>query len=111
MDKAQENIRRAFQLMRDVAANPDHFPDRFVAIPLDPKMIAGIFTEERIRLLKEIREQGPFHSVGQLASRVHRDETRVSRDLRFLVDAGLASTRRRGKAKEVSGTNRPIVIQ
>lgn len=111
MDKAQENIRRAFQLMRDVAAHPDHFPDRFVAIPLDPEMISRIFTEERIRLLKELRERGPFRSVGKLADRVKRDETRVSRDLRFLVDAGLASTQRRGKSKEVRGTDRPIVIQ
>ena len=93
------------------AANPDHFANQFVAIPLDPKMMAGIFTEERIRLLKELRERGPFPGVGQLAGRVHRDATRVSRDLRFLVDAGLATTRRRGKAKEVTGTDRPIVIQ
>jgi len=110
MGEAERNIERAFRLMREVAKEPGRFPPRFIAIPLDPALVGTIFTPERIRLLKELRDRGPVESMGSLAGRVHRDQTRVSRDVQFLADAGLVVTERHGKSKRVRATERPIVI-
>lgn len=111
MGRAETNIRKAFQIMREIAANPDSYPDKFVAVPLEPDIVASIFTPERIRLLMLVREEGPYESLDALARAVHRDGAAVSRDLRILTEAGLVASRRRGRSKQIHGTRRPIVLK
>jgi predicted transcriptional regulator len=108
--RVERNIERAFDLVREVADHPDRFPDQFVAIPLDPETLARLFSKERLRLLRVLRDAGPFESIGALADALERDQTRVSRDLVELVHAGLARIERRGKTKIVKASDRAIVL-
>ncbi|HWG91525.1 MAG TPA: hypothetical protein VNZ52_11820 [Candidatus Thermoplasmatota archaeon] len=95
-------------LIRAVAANPNQYPDRFIAIPL--RLVPKILTEERIRLLEVLRSEGPFNTVQEAADAVGRDVTRVSRDLKELVVVGLATAERHGRAKRIEALNVPILL-
>ncbi len=106
----EDNIRHAFELARRVAEDPESYPRRFVVVPLDPEILKGVLSDERIRMLHVIRESGPFESVKALASALERDQSRVSRDLKQLVEAGLVSTARAGKSKKVSASDREILL-
>ncbi len=106
----EDHIRHAFELAREIARDPDAYPRRFVVVPLDPSILKGILSDERVRMLRTIREAGPFESVNALAAALGRDQSRVSRDLRRLVDAGLVLTERHGKAKRVLASDREILL-
>ena len=110
MKQAERNLRKTRELARRVAADPDAFPDDFIAIPLDPEIISRVFSPERVRLLKELREEGPFASVNELAEALGREQSRVSRDLNELMSAGLVETERKGKSKRVSAPDKPILL-
>lgn len=106
----ERNLRRASALARDVIAHPEQYPDRFVAIPLEPDPVASLLSRERLRLLRELRDEGPYDSVGALAKALGREATRVSRDVAVLSAVGLVLVERRGKAKRVRAVNRPIIL-
>jgi predicted transcriptional regulator len=109
MGEVEKNIKRAFELTRRVAAQPDIFPDRFIAIPLDPEL-TSVLSRERIRLLNLLREKGSFDSVNQLAKELGREQSRVSRDLAELVHFGLIEIEREGKSKVIRAQDAPIIL-
>lgn len=104
----EENIDQAFDMMRDIIARPEAYPDEFIVLPLDPDIISKVLSPERIRLLHELRAQGPFSSVNELADCLGRDQSRVSRDVADLVEMGLVKSERDGKSKRVSASKKPI---
>lgn len=106
----EDHIRHSFELARRIARRPDHYPEHFVVVPLDPGILKRVLSEERIRMLHAIREEGPFESINDLAAFLERDQSRVSRDLRTLVDTGLVITERVGKAKRVLASDREILL-
>lgn len=106
----EDHIHHAFELARRIAARPEGFPEHFVVVPLDPEILKSVLSEERIRMLHAIREDGPFESINDLAAFLGRDQSRVSRDVRTLVDAGLVITERAGKAKRVTASDREILL-
>lgn len=110
MSTPEERIELAFRLAKEVAADPDRFPDDFIVLPLEPGMIGHLLTDERIRLLRTLREHGPYESVTALAEAVDRDQGRVSRDLHALSEYGLVLLERTGKSKRVEASNRPIIL-
>ncbi|MBI4393313.1 MAG: hypothetical protein HY556_05885 [Euryarchaeota archaeon] len=108
--QVDRNLRRAFALTGDVIKNPDKYPDDFLAIPLDPDLLARTFSKERVRLLNRLRERDGFDSVKALAKSLGRDTGRVSRDMTLLEELGLVILERKGKAKRVRATKRPIIL-
>lgn len=108
--RVTRNIRRAFALVEDVIAHPEAYPEKFIAIPLDDEVLSRLLSRERLRLLRVLRDEGPFDSVNALAAELGRAQSRVSRDLADLQVAGLVSVERRGKSKRVRATDRPIVL-
>lgn len=106
----EDHIRGAFDLARRVAEHPEEYPKHFVVVPLDPDILKEVLSEERLRMLRAVREEGPFESVNALAARLGRDQSRVSRDLRRLADAGLVVTERTGRAKRVAASDREILL-
>lgn len=106
----EDHIHHAFEMARRVVDRPDRYPEAFVVVPMDPEILGSILSEQRIRMLRAIREEGPFESVNELADFLQRDQSRVSRDLKRLVEAGLALTERRGKAKRVAASDREILL-
>lgn len=108
--QVRRNLRRAFALARDVVQHPEAYPERFVAIPLEPETVRRLLSTERVRLLRQLRDEGPFDSVGELAEALRREPTRVSRDVSALAGAGLVVVERHGKRKRVRAPRRPIVL-
>jgi DNA-binding transcriptional ArsR family regulator len=101
---------KGFELLRESIAHPERFPDDFIAIPLDEEHFAAVFSRERIRLLRTLRDEGPFDSVGAVAEALERGPSRVSRDLASLEGLGLVFLMREGKKKRVRAADRPIVL-
>lgn len=106
----EDHIRGAFDVARRVADAPEEYPEHFVVVPLDPDILGEVLSRERLRMLRAVREDGPFESVNDLAAHLDRDQSRVSRDLRRLVDAGLVVTERVGRAKQVAASDREIML-
>lgn len=85
MDK---RIEEAFDIIEDMVENPDTYADDSIIFLLDDREIAQIFTRERLRLIRLIREQA-FASISELARQVKRDVSRVKKDLKILEKHGL----------------------
>lgn len=109
-DDIERSIGQAFSLARDVVEDPEGYPDEFVTLHLGDETILRILTEERIRLLRTVRDEGPFESIAELARTVDRDPSRVSRDLKWLAEAGLVHLEQHGRSKTVEGTDRKILL-
>ena len=109
--KMKRSIRDAFTLAEEVISHWQKYPDQFVAIPATSRLAGQLFSPERQRLLAMVKKHGPFGSVDDLAKGLHRDPTRVGRDLAPLIEAGLIRTVSLGKRKRVESTNRPLLIQ
>jgi DNA-binding transcriptional ArsR family regulator len=110
MSDTEKHITHAFEMAREIVWKPERYPDRFIVIPLDPSIVGRILSPERLRLLHTLRTRGSFDSINELADVLHRDQSRVSRDLDLLVDAGLARTMRHGKAKRVEADDREVFL-
>lgn len=90
-------------------ANIDHLPDEFEAIPLHHELIVAVLTRERIRIINHLRQNGPVTSLNELANALGRDRSAVSRDLKYL-EGSLVRIEQKGRRKEISATDRPIII-
>lgn len=104
------NLDRLGAFTRDVIRNPDKYPDDFVAIPLDDELVSSVLSPMRIRLLRKLRDHGPYKSVSALAKSLRRDQGRVSRDLHYLAGSGLVIIERKGKSKVVRAPDKPIIL-
>lgn len=65
-------------------------------MPFNPALLASIFTEERLRIWRELHRSG-IGSVSALAARLHRDVSRVRHDLKFWQAEGLVELSRDGR--------------
>ncbi|MHB8584813.1 MAG: HVO_A0114 family putative DNA-binding protein [Thermoplasmatota archaeon] len=89
---------------------PDAYREQFIALPMDPELLARIFTPQRIRLFNEVRSAGGFESLNALAEALGRPQNRVSRDVGDLSDAGLINVERHGKSKRIHSIDKPIIL-
>jgi predicted transcriptional regulator len=89
---------------------PGRYPDDLILVPLDTENISRAFSPERVRLMRLVRDRGPFASVGELARSLGRDMTSVSRELGDLVAYGFVAVERHGKQKRVVYRDRPILL-
>lgn len=64
---------------------------------LKPELIPKIFSKQRIRLLREIREENA--NVSQLSKRLNRKIENISRDLTYLREYGIVDLKRKGREK------------
>lgn len=108
--RAERNLDLAFEIARDVVEDPERYPEDFVVLPLEDDLLTRVLTRERTRVLQVLRDHGPYASVRALAQELDRDPSRVGRDLQLLEHLGLVELERRGRAKRVSGTGRPILV-
>lgn len=64
---------------------------------IEAKLIPSIFSEERIRLLKEIKKGN--YTVTELSREVGRKIENVSRDLAYLKKQGIITFEKKGREK------------
>jgi len=84
----EKNIENAFQVIHNAIKNPDKYGDDSIVLLLDDEDIAALFTKERLRLIRLIRERS-FSSISELARKVRRDVSRVKKDLGLLEKHGI----------------------
>lgn len=108
--QVDRNLEIARELTRDLAESPRSYPDKFVVIPLEDEAINQLLTGERARILRVLRDAGPFETVAGLARTLERDPTRVGRDLDLLEGAGLVETERVGRSRRVEDAGKAIVV-
>lgn len=109
-DQMERNIELAREINRDVAEDPEGFPEEFVVVPLDDEGVSQLLTGERARILRTLRDQGPFRSIADLAEALDRDPTRVGRDLDLLENFGLVDLEEHGRSKRVRRSGRAILV-
>ena len=76
----QRRIDEAFAFVDRVVKHPDAYPDQAILFLMDPAEIASAVTKERLRLLRELSERD-YPSILDLAHNLHRDVSRVRKDL------------------------------
>lgn len=96
-------------LLDQILADPDAFPDDFVVVPRDARILPRLFGRACIRILDEL-ESGPAAGVGELAQRIGRDRTALSKDVHFLADWGLVRLVPRGRHVAVEATARRVLV-
>ena len=84
----EKRIEEAFDIIGDIVDNPDKYSEDTIIFLLDDREIASIFTRERLRLIRLIRDKS-FASISELAKLVKRDVSRVKKDLRLLEKHGI----------------------
>jgi predicted transcriptional regulator len=80
----------------EVLRKPDRYPDRLAVFALEDEELHKIFSRERLRLLKALKER-EFGSVVELSEYLGRDKGAVDRDLKILEEYGLVKRVREGK--------------
>lgn len=109
-EDVERSLDQAFSLAHELIEDPGAFPDEFVTFHLGDETVLRILTEERLRLLRTVRDEGPFESIANLARALDRDPSRVGRDLKWLAEAGLVHLEEHGRSKTVEGTDRKILL-
>ncbi len=96
-----DTIKRFFD---NVFENPNAFPDNTVIFTWDEKELSRLFTKERLRLIKTIREKKP-KTIKKLAEKLDRKLSAVSRDLSILEGLGVIKLEKKGRKVK------PIIIK
>lgn len=84
--------------IKEVLKNPriaEELPE--TTVYLKPDVIPKIFSKERIKLLKEVKEEKK--NVSELSKKLKRKIENISRDLNCLHEYGLIDFKRKGKEK------------
>ncbi len=82
--------------LSDVLGRPDEYPDDLAVFVLTDHELHQVFTKERLRILRTLRE-GAFESVTELSGELSRDKAAVDRDLKLLEKYGLVRMVRQGR--------------
>lgn len=108
--RMRKGIEAAFEQMRALVQDPESFESTAIVL-LDLAHVAEVFSQERVRLLKRLRDHANgYASVTALAKALRRDPSRVSRDLDVLEEAGLVVRTRAGKSKRIEYRRGPIML-
>lgn len=92
------------QAVLEVIADPtkaEDQPEHTLFIP--PEFVPKIFSEERVRIIREIRNHE--YNINDLSKRLGRKRENVSRDLRILKEYGIVDFKKNGREKN------PIIVK
>ena len=111
--KLNAAIDRAFDVFKDVMEHPEKYPADAIVVPIQALVSEKQtpFSKQRLRLLMEIRNHGAYESLDEVAAHLHREKTRVSKDVTFLEQMGLVKSTRVGRNKRLVATKRQILLQ
>lgn len=93
MDKKWDAIEG---FLSEVIREPDKYPDRLAVFVLTDEELHQLFTRERLRLLRALKEK-EYESVTVLSEHLGRDKAAVTRDLKLLERHGLVRLEKEGR--------------
>ena len=93
MDKKWDAIE---SFLSEVVREPDKYPDRLAVFVLTDEELHQLFTRERLRLLRALKEK-EYGSVTELSMYLGRDKAAVTRDLKLLKGHGLVRLEKEGR--------------
>ena len=96
MGRIEEKWEAIESFLFEALRKPDKYPDRLAVFALEDEELHRIFSRERLRLLKALKEK-EFASVVELSDYLGRDKGAVDRDLKILEEYGLVKRVREGK--------------
>ena len=96
MGRIEEKWEAIESFLFEALRKPDRYPDRLAVFALEDEELHRIFSRERLRLLKALKEK-EFASVVELSDYLGRDKGAVDRDLKILEEYGLVKRVREGK--------------
>ncbi len=96
MSRIEEKWDAVEGFLFEVLRKPDKYPDKLAVFVLEDEELYRLFSKERLRLLKVLKER-EFASVIELSEYLGRDKAAVDRDLKILEEYGLVKRIREGK--------------
>ncbi len=82
--------------LSEAIREPDKYPDKLAVFVLTDEELHQIFTRERLRLLRALKEK-EYESVTELSTRLGRDKAAVTRDLKLMWEYGLVRLEKEGR--------------
>jgi predicted transcriptional regulator len=89
LDDMRQDVNRLF----DDPGRVEEEPERIIYVP--PKDLPKLLSEERVRLIHEIR-RGDY-TINKLAAKLKRKRENISRDLNILEEYGMVEIHRTGR--------------
>ena len=110
LERRAQITKRGFrEWFERVKEDPDAVPDKTVIFTWSEDELTEVFTKERLRLFRRVRER-TYTSIKELAVELGRDESRVRKDLKILEEYGLVELTRKGRNIEVKSDVQAIYI-
>lgn len=108
-EEKDKRFKRASQFLDQVLEDPDSFPDRAVVFLWSDEELGSLFTRERLKLLRKVKERA-YNSITELAYELERDVSVVSKDLRLLEEYGLIRMEKHGTRVKIYSDKEGIYI-
>lgn len=105
----ERRFRRASQLLDQVLDDPDSFPDRAVIFLWSDEELSSLFTKERLKLLRKVKEKA-YDSITELAYELERDVSMVRKDLKLLEEYSLVKLEKQGTRVKIYSDKEGIYI-
>lgn len=108
-EEKDRRFRRASQFLDQVLEDPDSFPDRAVVFLWSDEELGSLFTRERLKLLRKVKEKA-YGSITELARELGRDGSVVRKDLKLLEEYGLVKMEKQGTRVKIYSDKEGIYI-
>jgi len=108
-EEVRARFDRAFEFLDRVLEDPDRYPDKLVIFFWSEEELSHLFTKERLKLLKKIKQK-TYRSITELAQEVGRDISSVRKDLKLLEGYGLVKMEKVGNEVTISSDKEGIYV-
>lgn len=108
-DEVQERFNQAFAFLDQVLEDPDRYPDRMVVFFWSEEELSRLFTRERLKLLRKVKEKS-YRSMTELAEEIGRDISSVRKDLKLLEVYDLIQLEKVGNEVRISSDKEAIYV-
>jgi len=108
-EEMRARFNMAFEFLDRVIEDPDRYPDRLVIFFWSDEELSRLFTKERLKLLRKVKEK-TYRSITELAKELGRDISSVRKDLKLLEGYGLVKLERVGNEVRISSDKEGIYV-
>lgn len=108
-EEKNHRFKKAGEIIDQILDDPDCYPDSAVIFLWRDEELSTIFTKERLRLLRAVKEQ-TYDSFSDLAKALERDVSIVRKDVKMLEGYELLTLEKHGNKVKIHSETQGIYI-